>query len=94
MLSLSAPSPVCRGVFDVSLARRSLGKVGLNPLPLRIVNQTNMASRLYSSLVLRAAVLPLSRRAVVNLPVSRLQNLQEWNFNSLKLSKISLLFTE
>ena len=53
-----------------------------------------MASRQFSSLVLRAAVLPISRRAVVNLPVSRLQNFQEWNFGSFKLLKISLLFTE
>ena len=53
-----------------------------------------MASRQFSSLLLRAAVLPISRRAVVNLPVSRLQHLQEWNFGSFKLSKISVLFTE
>lgn len=46
-----------------------------------------MASRLFSSLVVRAAVLPLSRRVVLNLPVSRLQNLKEWNFNCFRLTK-------
>ena len=51
------------------------------------VNQTNMASRLFSTFVVRSALLSLSRRAMVNLPVSSQQNAKEWDFVSIRLTK-------